>query len=190
MLTVPVCVPRLLWVERLVDKRHGAGVGVGDGVAVGAGVAVGTAVGLGDGVAVGAGVGEGVAVGVGDGVAVGTGVGVAVGEAVGVAVGVAPGGGTRPGVGVAVGAGVGVAVGVGVATPGQLTTATVTDPVWPRASRNVTVVVPRPTVATSNQNAGLPSGIRGLVRFRSVSVTTVTTFVFADSASTMRSPSL
>ena len=149
---MPVRVPRSPCVERWLEAGavvgQAVGLGVGDGVAVGVGL--GVAVGTGVGVAVGTGVGVAVGtdVGLGEGVAVGAGVGV--GEAAG---------GTRLGVGVAVGAGVGV--GGGVALPGQLITSTITLPMRPSSSRSVTVAVPRPTAATSNQEARFPSCDRG-----------------------------
>jgi hypothetical protein len=172
-----------------VGAGVGVAVGAGVGVAVGAGVGVG--VGRGVGVAVGAGVGAGVgvAVGAGVGVAVGAGVGVAVARGVGVAVGGGVGVGVAVGFGVAVGAGVGVAVGagVGVGTGPQSFTATMIVPVRPFASRSVTVVVPRPTAATSNHDAGLPLTV-GVLLLRAASATIVTTCVFADWAETIRSP--
>jgi hypothetical protein len=149
---VPVLVPRCPCTERLLEA--GQVVAAGVGVGVGDGVAVGTGVGAGEGVAVGAGVG------VGEGVAVGAGLGVGDGVAVGAVVGVeVAAGGTRLGVGVAAGVGVGVAG--GVALPGQLTTSTVSFPTRPSSSRSVTVAVPRPTAATSNQSARFPSCDRG-----------------------------
>jgi len=177
--------------RRLEESRHGVGDGVGVGVAVGAGV--GVAVGAGVGVAVETGVG--VAVGGGVGVAVDAGVGVAVGAGVGVgvAVGAGVGVGFAVGVGVAgagvgVGVAVGAGVGVGVGTGPQLLTVIVTVPVWPCASRSVTVVLPTASAVTSNQEAGWPFCV-GWLLSRARSGTTETIAGFAETAETISSPS-